>query len=115
MPISMFILCLLILALGVNSYINYRLREGNKALVAQLVDILRESTSAKQKIKEINRDKENAQRALQTLQVRIQQLEDEKKQVNSQQEMRKKKRPHLKNRQRQILPMQLKGFGSSMP
>ena len=68
----------LAMALGVNTYINGKLIEGNKALVAQLIEILRESTSAKQKIKDISRDKEDAQRNLQTLQVRIQALEDER-------------------------------------
>lgn len=78
LPVSGIIICGLVLALGVNSYISMKLMEGNKALVAQLIEILRESTSAKQKIKDISRDKEDAQRSLQTLQVRIQALEEER-------------------------------------
>ncbi|MFA5099533.1 MAG: hypothetical protein WC547_01440, partial [Candidatus Omnitrophota bacterium] len=77
-PAFLFIIVSLAAALGLNAYINLKLIEGNKALVAQLIEILRESTSAKQKIKDISRDKEDAQRNLQTLQVRIQQLEDER-------------------------------------
>lgn len=79
LPASLALAGLLALALGVDSYLNYRLMQGNKALVAQLVEILRESTSAKQKIKDISRDKEDAQRSLQTLQVRIQALEEERR------------------------------------
>ena len=73
------VIAALALALGVNSYINMRLMQGNKALVAQLIEIFRESTSAKQKIKDISRDKEDAQLSLQTLQVRIQALEEERR------------------------------------
>ncbi len=72
------LILILALSAGVNAYINMRLSSGNKALVAQLIDILRESTSAKQKIKDINREKEEAGRDLQALQVRIRALEDER-------------------------------------
>ncbi|MFA6383840.1 MAG: hypothetical protein WCY10_00555 [Candidatus Omnitrophota bacterium] len=77
-PAFSVIVVALALALGAYTYVNVKLIEGNKALVAQLIEILRESTSAKQKIKDISRDKEDAQRNLQTLQVRIQALEDER-------------------------------------
>jgi hypothetical protein len=77
-PFFAIVIAALVIALGFNAYINVKLIQGNKALVAQLIEILRESTSAKQKIKDISRDKEDAQRSLQTLQVRIQTLEEER-------------------------------------
>jgi hypothetical protein len=77
-PAALIILFVLAVAVGANTYINIKLTEGNKALVAQLIEILRESTSAKQKIKDISRDKEDAQRSIQALQVRIQALEEER-------------------------------------
>jgi hypothetical protein len=77
-PVLLMIVLALVAAVAVNAYVNMKLIEGNKALVAQLIEILRESTSAKQRIKDISRDKEDAQRGIQTLQVRIQALEEER-------------------------------------
>ena len=92
-PAVSVIVLVLALALSFNAYVNMKLIEGNKALVGQLIEILRESTSAKQKIKDINREKEDAQRTLQALQVRIQALEDERTVHET-----KEKRRLLKNR-----------------
>lgn len=71
---------ILILGLGfvAGSYLNVRLIHGNKALVEQLVKILQESSVAKQKIKEIGKEREDLQIKIQALQLRIGTVEEEK-------------------------------------
>jgi len=51
---------------------NVNFNQGNKALVEQLVKILQETSIAKQKIKNIDREKEDLRLKIQTLQLRIQ-------------------------------------------
>jgi hypothetical protein len=78
MPVALSVIGLLAVGMAVNTYLNIQLIEGNKQLVAQLISILRESTAAKQKIKDINRDKEDAQLKIQALQLRIQTVDQER-------------------------------------
>lgn len=77
-PAAISFIAVLGIGLAVNSYINMQLIKGNKQLVSQLIAILRESTAAKQKIKDINREKEDAQLKIQALQLRIQTMDEEK-------------------------------------
>jgi len=62
-----------------NSYLNIKLINGNKALVGKLVNVLQESTFAKQRISEISKDRAGLDLKIQALQVRIQTVEEEKK------------------------------------
>ncbi|MDD5730039.1 MAG: hypothetical protein PHN57_02810, partial [Candidatus Omnitrophica bacterium] len=80
-PTAVLAVIIMGLAFAIDSYINVRLIRGNKALVEHLVGILQESVIAKQKIKDINRDKENLQLKMQTLEIRIQSLAEEKKKL----------------------------------
>ena len=77
-PLTLSIIALLILGFFFNSFINVKLIQGNKALVEQLINIIQESSVAKQKVKEINKEKEDLQLRIQTLQARIESLGEEK-------------------------------------
>jgi hypothetical protein len=77
-PVAVTVMLLLGIGFGLNMYVNAKLMQGNKGLVAQLVSILQESSIAQQKIKEISRDKDDLQLKLESLQSRIQTLEEEK-------------------------------------
>ena len=78
-PGAVFALVTLLCAgIAYNGYVNYKLIQGNKALVQHLISILQESSSAKQKIKDINRDKDGLQLKIDALQARIQNVDDEK-------------------------------------
>ncbi|MFH0912823.1 MAG: PilZ domain-containing protein [Candidatus Omnitrophota bacterium] len=77
-PAVLTIILILGLAVAVNSYLNVKLIKGNKALVEQLVNILQESSVAKQMIKEINKEREDLQLKIHALQLRIETVEVEK-------------------------------------
>lgn len=62
----------------INTYISMKLIRGNKAVVAQLVKIIQESSIAKQKIKEITRERGELQLKIQTLAMRIEAIDKEK-------------------------------------
>ncbi|MGE5307994.1 MAG: PilZ domain-containing protein [Deltaproteobacteria bacterium] len=68
----------LMAAIAYDGYLNYVLIRSNKALVQQFIDILQESSVAKEKIKQISRDKENLQLKIGALEARISSLDDEK-------------------------------------
>ncbi|MDD4953530.1 MAG: hypothetical protein PHG40_01335 [Candidatus Omnitrophica bacterium] len=71
-PVLAGVIFLLAIGFGAGSYLNIKLIKGNKALVEQLVKIVQESSIAKQKIKQINRQKEDLQIKIQALEMRIQ-------------------------------------------
>jgi len=77
-PAVLSIIIILGVALSINSFISYRLIKGNKALVAQLVEIAQDSSVAKQKIKEISKEREDLQVGIHSLQMRLQTLGEEK-------------------------------------
>ena len=80
-PVTLSIIFILALGFGLNSYINVKLIKGNKALVEQLIKIVQESSIAKQKIKQISKEREDLQIKIQALQLRIQVVEDERKEL----------------------------------
>ena len=77
-PVGLSIILILGLGLVINSFINVKLIKGNKALVEQLVKIIQESSIAKQKIKEIAKEREDLQIKIQALQLRIQTVTEER-------------------------------------
>lgn len=77
-PIVLALIIIFAIGFGFNAYFNYQLIKGNKALVEQLVNILQDSSLAKQKIKQISRDKDDLQLKIQSLQQHIQSLDEEK-------------------------------------
>ncbi|MCX5696721.1 MAG: PilZ domain-containing protein [Candidatus Omnitrophica bacterium] len=83
-PLVIATIILLAAAFAVDSCINIKLIRGNKVLVEQLVKVLRDSGIAKQKIKEIAREKEGLSIKIKALGVRIRSLEQEKQQTRAQ-------------------------------
>jgi len=77
-PWAMAIILLLFIGFALDGYLNLRLVRGNKALVEQLIKILQESSVAKQKIKEITREREELKTNIQGLEMRIRDLGQEK-------------------------------------
>jgi len=78
LPAVMTIFLILGLGFVLNSYLNVKLIRGNKALVEQLVKIVQESSVAKQKIKQVSRDRDDLLLKMQALALRIQTVEEEK-------------------------------------
>lgn len=78
LPFVLSIIFILTFGLAVNSYLNIKLIAGNKALVGQLIKILQETNIAKQKVKEINRDKDELQLKIGALELRMRTIEEEK-------------------------------------
>lgn len=91
MPAALSIIFILALAFGLNSYINIRLIRGNKALVGQLITIVQESSVAKQKIKEISKEREDLQIKIQALHLRMQTVEDERRELEERQKLKEAK------------------------
>lgn len=77
-PVVSVIILILALSFGIGTYLNVKLIKGNKALVEQLVNILQESSIAKQTIKQINKERQDLQLEIHALESRIQVVEDEK-------------------------------------
>jgi hypothetical protein len=77
LPVVLGIIILLGLGLAANSFINVKLARGNKILVEQLVKIIQESNIAKQRIKDITKQRGELQRKIQALQSRIQIAKEE--------------------------------------
>jgi len=77
-PVLFSIIFLLGIGFAADSFINIKLIKGNKALVEQLVSIVQESSVAKQKIKMINKEKDDLQLKIQALELRIQTAEEER-------------------------------------
>ena len=82
-PAVFIIIFIMGLGFAVNTYINIKLNRGNKALVVQLVKIIQESSVAKQKIKMIAKEKEDLQLRIQTSQLEIKNVEEEKKNLEN--------------------------------
>lgn len=74
------LIILVILGLGFlgNSIINAQLLKGNKILVEQLLRIVQDSSVAKQKIRQISKEKEGLELNLDALQLRIKAAEEQK-------------------------------------
>jgi len=80
-PAVLTIIFILGLGFAFGSYLNVKLIKGNKAIVEQLVKIVQESSVAKQKIKEINREREDLALKIQALQLEIKTVEEAKEQL----------------------------------
>ena len=80
-PAAIITILLLCLGFAVNSFINFQLIQGNKALVSQLINVVQESGAVKQEIKNIDNEKEDLQIKIQSLQLQIQIVQQEKQKV----------------------------------
>ncbi|MCX5712046.1 MAG: hypothetical protein NTY47_03110, partial [Candidatus Omnitrophica bacterium] len=81
-PALLTIIAVLALAFASNAYINMKLINGNKALVDQLINIVQESSIAKQEIRKIVKQSQDLQSKIQNLQVSLSGLEEEKQKVS---------------------------------
>jgi len=77
-PAALILIAILGIGFVLGSYLNMKLIKGNKALVGQLVQIVQESSVAKQKVKEIARQRQELQIDLAALEARVQNLMQEK-------------------------------------
>ena len=77
-PVTLSIIVILAIGFMIGGYINFKLIKGNKALVDQLVGILQDSSIAKQKIKQINKEKEDLQIKINTLKTQLETAEEER-------------------------------------
>jgi len=77
-PVALTAIILLGLGLALNSFINNKLEEGNRALVRKLASVIQEAGLAKQKIKDVSQEKESLQGKIQGLESRIKATEDER-------------------------------------
>ncbi len=82
-PAAISLIILLALGVGLGSYFNFILIKGNKALVSQLVSIVQESSIAKQKVKQIYKEKEELQIKIQTLKMQIENVSEERAKLNA--------------------------------
>jgi hypothetical protein len=82
-PVVLALIIVLTAGLGLNSYLNYKLTQGNKLLIERLTTVLIDSSQAKQKIKEVIAQREVFAAELKSLQEQIRsvQLQKEKIQV----------------------------------
>ena len=78
LPVTFSLILIFGLGFAVNSIINMQLAKGNKALVNQLVKVVQESSIAKQKVKEIVKEREDLQLKIHGLQQRISTAEEER-------------------------------------
>jgi len=70
-------------ALGVNSYLNFKLTQGNKLLIERLANVLKDSNLAKQRIEEVTAERKNFQSKLRILQAQIRSVEAQKTKIQS--------------------------------
>jgi hypothetical protein len=82
-PAALSIIIILGLGFAIGSIISAKLIRSNRVLVEQLVKILQESSVAKQKVKEIDREGEDLQLKIQTLQSRIQTVGEERQKLET--------------------------------
>ena len=76
-PLTLSLIILLTAVFAVNSAISIQLIKGNKSLVEQLVKILQESSVAKQRVKEINKERQDLQIKILSLTQQMQTLEED--------------------------------------
>ena len=87
LPFVLGVIIILGIAFAVGSYINIRLIRGNKVLVEQLVNTLQESGAAKEKIREISREREELENKVQAFQSRIKRVEEDRVRLGEKQEL----------------------------
>jgi len=94
-PVALFIILALSAGLLINNFKNTDLVNGNKALVERLTKITQDSSLAKQKIKEISKERQEMQLKMYALEFRTQILEQEKSQKGKLSSTTMKKLNHM--------------------
>jgi hypothetical protein len=82
-PVSLTLVGILALALGVNSYLNFKLTQGNKLLIDRLAIVLKDSSLAKQKIEEVVAQRKSVVSELRILREKIQSVQSQKEKIQA--------------------------------
>jgi len=83
-PVALALVVILAVGLGTNSYLNFKLTQGNKLLIEKLAMVLKDSSLAKQKIEEVTAQRQNLQLQLKALEAEIKSVESAKAKAESQ-------------------------------
>ncbi len=82
-PVALSLVAALILVLGINSYINFKLTRGNKLLVEKLSVVSRDSMLVRQRAEELIVERQNFQSKLRILGKRIKSIESQKGKIET--------------------------------
>jgi len=80
-PVALALVIVLAVGLGLNSYLNYKLTQGNKLLIERLTTVLKDSSQAKQKIQEVIAQREGFAAELKSLQEQIKSVKLQKEKI----------------------------------
>ncbi|PIQ88033.1 MAG: hypothetical protein COV73_01000, partial [Candidatus Omnitrophica bacterium CG11_big_fil_rev_8_21_14_0_20_43_6] len=82
-PVASVLVLILGLGLGANSYLNFKLTQGNKLLIEKLAVVLKDSSTAKQKVEEVIAQRKYFQSKLKILQGHIANIESQKASIQA--------------------------------
>jgi hypothetical protein len=82
-PLAAGLVIILGLGLGINSYLNYKLTQGNKQLIERLSSVSKASATTRQKVEEVIAQRQYYQLKLKTLQEQIAQVESQKTNIQA--------------------------------
>ena len=82
-PAALALVVILAGGLGLNSYLNFKLTQGNKLLIERLASVLKDSALAEQKIEEVVTQRKNFQSKLRILQEHIKSVESQKAKIQT--------------------------------
>ncbi|MCX5698410.1 MAG: PilZ domain-containing protein [Candidatus Omnitrophica bacterium] len=82
-PAALALVVILAAGLGVNSYLNFKLTQGNKLLIEKLAMVLKDSSLAKQKIEEVAAQRKSFVSKLRILQERIESVQSQKEKIQA--------------------------------
>jgi hypothetical protein len=88
LPLILGISIFLLLGFALSTYLNLRLLNTNRALVEQFVEILKRSSTAREEIKKLSKEKEELGLKLQEMELRLKNLEEEKRTILESQKKR---------------------------
>jgi hypothetical protein len=82
-PVTLALVIILAVGLGANSYLNFKLTQGNKLLIEKLARVLKDSSLAKQKIEEVIAQRESFGSKLIILQEQIKSVQSQKEKIQA--------------------------------
>jgi len=82
-PVALAAVIILTVGLGVNSYLNLKLTQGNKLLIEKLAVVLKDSSLAKQKIEQVIAQRKSLASKLKSLQEQIKSVQSQKEKIQA--------------------------------
>ncbi|MDP2927262.1 MAG: PilZ domain-containing protein [Candidatus Omnitrophota bacterium] len=82
-PVALALVVILSVGLGANSYLNFKLTQGNKLLIEKLAVVLKDSSLAKQKIEEVIAQRKSFVSKLRILQEQIKSVQSQKEKIQA--------------------------------